>query len=107
MSDNKPAPPMSKLDSAAVLLMSLGEADAAAILKHMGPKEVQRVGAAMANLGNVSQQQVENVVQTFASDVGTLTGLGMGAPVLSSLLPRQLAMRAHRWGKIIVVGWMK
>lgn len=79
MSDNKPAPPISKLDSAAILLMSLGEADAAAILKHMGPKEVQRVGAAMANLGNVSQQQVENVVQSFASDVGTLTGLGMGA----------------------------
>ncbi|MEY3018373.1 MAG: flagellar motor switch protein FliG, partial [Pseudomonadota bacterium] len=47
MSDNKSTPPMSKLDSAAILLMSLGEGDAAAILKHMGPKEVQRVGAAM------------------------------------------------------------
>ena len=31
----------SKLDQAAVLLMTLGEADAAEILRHMGPKEVQ------------------------------------------------------------------
>ena len=40
------------VDQAAILLMSLGEADAAEILKHMGPKEVQRIGAAMTQLQN-------------------------------------------------------
>ena len=36
---------LSKLDKAAIFLLSLGESDAAALLKHMGPKEVQRVGS--------------------------------------------------------------
>ena len=35
-------------DRAAVLLLALGEENAAEVLKHMGPKEVQKVGAAMA-----------------------------------------------------------
>lgn len=69
---------MSKLDQAAILLMSLGEADAAKILKHMGPKEVQKVGAAMAALHNVQQMQVEGVIANFVTDVRTLTGLGIG-----------------------------
>ena len=39
---------------AAVLLMSLGEQEAANVLKYMGPKEVQRVGTAMSSLSNVT-----------------------------------------------------
>ncbi len=47
MSDDASKRPakLSKLDKAAIFLLSLGESDAAAILKHMGPKEVQRVGS--------------------------------------------------------------
>ena len=37
-------------DRAAILLMALGEKDAATILSHMGPKEVQDVGLAMASM---------------------------------------------------------
>ena len=44
-----------KLDQAAILLMSLGESTAAEVLKHMGPKEVQRLGTAMSQLKNVQQ----------------------------------------------------
>ena len=51
-------PKLSKLDKAAIFLLSLGESDAAAILKHMGPKEVQRVGSAMAGLRTVHREQV-------------------------------------------------
>ena len=38
---------LSNLERAAILLMSLGETDAAQVLKHMGPKEVQKIGLAM------------------------------------------------------------
>ncbi len=70
---------LSKIDQAAILLMSLGEAAAAEVLKHMGPKEVQRLGTAMAGLANVQQQEVEVVISNFMDEVRTLTGLGMGS----------------------------
>tara|TARA_R110000850_G_scaffold15957_51_gene49755 strand:- start:729 stop:1715 length:987 start_codon:yes stop_codon:yes gene_type:complete len=70
---------MSPVDQAAVLLMSLGEQDAAEVLKHMGPKEVQRIGAAMATLTNVQQSDVQQVMQNFLEEARTLTGLGMGS----------------------------
>ncbi len=68
-----------KVDQAAILLMSLGETDAAEVLKHMGPKEVQRVGAAMSQLANVEQDQVHSVLANFMEEVRHLTGLGVGA----------------------------
>lgn len=67
------------VDQAAILLMSLGEADAAEILKHMGPKEVQRIGGAMTQLQNVQQSEVQAVLGNFLEEVRTLTGLGVGA----------------------------
>lgn len=70
---------LSKVDQAAILLMSLGEQDAAEVLKHMGPKEVQRIGAAMSSLTNVQQRDVQDVMQSFLEEARTLTGLGMGA----------------------------
>jgi flagellar motor switch protein FliG len=69
---------LSKLDKAAIFLLSLGESDAAAILKHMGPKEVQRVGSAMAGLRTVNRGQVQQVMGDFIETVGEQTGLGVG-----------------------------
>lgn len=66
-------------ERAAILLLSLGEQDAAAVLKHMGPKEVQKVGAAMATLSNVSKDQVAAVLQDFANTVENQTALGVGS----------------------------
>jgi flagellar motor switch protein FliG len=64
---------------AAMLLMSVGEVDAAEVLKHLGPKEVQRVGTAMSSIPEVKQEQVEGVVRLFLEEVGGQTGLGVGA----------------------------
>ena len=75
----KPKQKMRYVDQAAILLMSLGESDAAEILKHMGPKEVQRIGAAMTQLQNVQQSDVHDVLGNFLDEVRTLTGLGVGA----------------------------
>ncbi len=70
---------ISKLDQAAILLMTLGESSAAEILKHLGPKEVQRLGTAMAQLANIQQEQVEVVLNSFMDEVRTQTGLGIGS----------------------------
>jgi flagellar motor switch protein FliG len=82
MTDNaadKKLPKVSRVNAAAILLMSLGEADAAQILKHMGPKEVQRVGTAMATLKDITQDQVEAVMIDFLESVGKQTGMGIGS----------------------------
>lgn len=60
-------------------MMSLGEEEAAEVLKHLGPKEVQRIGTAMTALQDVTQEHVEAVVQNFVAEAGNLTGLGVGA----------------------------
>lgn len=79
MSDELSTEKLSDLDKAAILLMSLGEADAAQVLKHMGPKEVQKIGLTMSQLKNVTRPQVEEVLGDFLEDVGEQTGLGVGA----------------------------
>lgn len=66
-------------DRAAVLLLSLGEEDAAEILKHLGPKEVQRIGSAMARLKNITRDQVEVVLNDFFEAVQSQTSLGVGS----------------------------
>src|SRR5690625_7977738 len=66
-------------ERAAILLMSLGEDDAAAVLKHMGPKEVQRIGTTMASLQNVSRHDVGDVLDGFVTAVEEQTALGVGA----------------------------
>lgn len=79
MTDELSTEKISDLERAAILLMSLGEADAAQILKHMGPKEVQKIGLTMSQLKNVTRAQVEEVLGDFLEDVGEQTGLGVGA----------------------------
>ncbi|MCJ8314350.1 MAG: flagellar motor switch protein FliG, partial [Pseudomonadales bacterium] len=70
---------ITNLEQAAILLMSIGEADAAEVLKHMGPKEVQRVGTAMSTLQEVSQVQVEGTAHLFLHEAGGQTRLGVAA----------------------------
>ena len=72
----KPQRKIPRVEQAAILLMSLGENDAAEVLKHMGPKEVQRVGVAMAQMKDVSKDDVTYVLNQFVEAVGGQTGLG-------------------------------
>lgn len=75
----KPKFHVSKLDQAAILMMSLGEKEAAAVLRHLGPKDVQRIGTAMTSLENVTMEHVESVMTNFLNEARLLTGLGMGS----------------------------
>jgi flagellar motor switch protein FliG len=68
----------SGVDRAAILLLALGEQDAAQVLKHLGAKDVQRVGAAMAQLSGVSREEVSTVLNSFSNNVEQQTSFGVG-----------------------------
>lgn len=65
------------LDDAAILLMSLGEEEAAEVFKHLEPKEVQHLGEAIAKLKTVTKDRVESVLTRFAAES---TEMGMLVP---------------------------
>src|SRR3569832_2424760 len=66
------------VERAAILLMAVGEKAAAEIMKHLTPKEVQKLGLAMASINNVTTSQVETVVGEFVATVSNQTSLGVG-----------------------------
>lgn len=52
-------------ERAAIFLLSLGEQEAAQVLKHMDAGEVQKIGAAMAGLKEVSRDKMHRALQSF------------------------------------------
>src|SRR5262245_388888 len=65
-------------ERAAILLLSLGEQEATEVMKHMGAKDVQRIGAAMTQLQNISRADVSEVLAQFTTTVESQTSLGVG-----------------------------
>ena len=65
-------------ERAAILLLSLGEAEATEVMKHMGAKDVQRIGAAMTQLANISRSEVTDVLAEFTKNLESQTSLGVG-----------------------------
>jgi flagellar motor switch protein FliG len=63
------------VSKSAILLMALGEDEAAEILKFLGPREVQKLGAAMAGLDSVSRDDIEKTVVEFKGEVSELSPL--------------------------------
>jgi flagellar motor switch protein FliG len=53
-------------ENAAILLMSLGEEEAAAVFKHLGPKEVQKLGETIAKMKVIPRERVEQVLDKFS-----------------------------------------
>jgi flagellar motor switch protein FliG len=63
------------LEDAAILLMSLGEEEAAEVFRQLAPKEVQRLGETIAKLRTVPRERVDSVLDRFteeAADTKTL-----------------------------------
>ena len=65
-------------ERAAIFLLSLGEAEATEVMRHMGAKDVQRIGAAMTQLQNISRNDVSQVLSDFRLSVEGHTSLGVG-----------------------------
>lgn len=59
------------VEDAAILLMSLGEEQAADVFRHLAPKEVQRIGEAIARMKAVPRDKVESVLARFHDQADT------------------------------------
>jgi flagellar motor switch protein FliG len=70
---------LSGTQRAAVVLLSLGEAQAAEVLKHMSAKEVQKLGVAMTSVGGVSRDGIARVFDQFVDELAQPSALGAGA----------------------------
>jgi len=55
------------LEDAAILLMSIGEEEAAEVFRHLEPREVQRLGETISRMKSISREKVEGVLAKFAS----------------------------------------
>ena len=79
------------LERSAILLMSLGEEQAVEVFKHLGPREVQKLGQAMAKLSNVSRDQVAEVLREFRKEAEEQTTIGAASDeYLRSVLTRAI-----------------
>jgi flagellar motor switch protein FliG len=67
------------VERAAILLLVIGEQDAAEVMKHLGPKEVQALGQTMARMSGVTRDQVREVLNEFCDTVDSQTALGVEA----------------------------
>ena len=63
----------------AILMMLLGEDEAAEILKNLSPREVQHLGGAMYSVQGVEQNTVNAVLDEFLAIIKQQTSLGLGA----------------------------
>jgi len=63
-------------DKAAILLLSLSEEDAAQILKHLEPKQVQKLGSAMAKVDDMTQPKITAVHKHFIEEIQNYSTIG-------------------------------
>lgn len=64
------------VDKAAILLLSLTEEDAAQILKHLEPKQVQKLGQAMAQIDDMTQAKITAVHKHFIEEIQNYSTIG-------------------------------
>ncbi len=63
----------------AILMMLIGEEEAAEILKNLSPREVQHLGSAMYSVQGLGQDLVNQVLDEFLAIIKEQTSLGLGA----------------------------
>ncbi|HEX7648091.1 MAG TPA: flagellar motor switch protein FliG, partial [Noviherbaspirillum sp.] len=61
----------------AVLMLALGEEEAAEVMKYLGPREVQKLGAAMSTMKAVGSEQLEKVLDAFRAETEQNTSFGL------------------------------
>ncbi|MCB5189263.1 flagellar motor switch protein FliG [Methylobacillus arboreus] len=61
----------------AVLMLALGEDEAAEVMKYLGPREVQKLGSAMASMKSIGHDQVESVLTSFLEEAEKNTTIGL------------------------------
>lgn len=73
------ARPDADLTHCAVLMMSIGEDNAAEVFKYLSAREVQQIGAAMANLKQITRADVDTVLEEFRSEADQFMAVTLGS----------------------------
>ncbi len=78
------------VEKSAMLLLSLGEDEAAEILKHLGPKEVQKLGHAMAAMKAVPRDKVEPILDELGEHSAKGAPVAVDENVIKAMLTKAL-----------------
>lgn len=65
------------VQKAAVLMLALGEDEAAEVMKFLSPREVQQLGAAMSTMKSVQSEELSQVLAEFRSETEQQTAIGV------------------------------
>ena len=82
--------PEDGVEKGAMLLLSLGEDEAASILKNLGPKEVQKLGHAMAAIKAVPREKVEAILDEITMQTAKGSPLAVDDNLIKSMLTKAL-----------------
>lgn len=86
---------MADIRKAAILLMSLPEDQAGALMSKLAPKQVEQVSIEIAKLGRLTNDEQETVIREFASANPNALGLsGGGIDLAKSLVEKALGSKA-------------
>ncbi len=61
----------------AILMLALGADEAAEVMRYLGPREVQRLGAAMSSMKAVQAEELESVLENFRTATEQNTSIGL------------------------------
>ncbi|MDO5611084.1 MAG: flagellar motor switch protein FliG [Pseudomonadota bacterium] len=70
---------MTGMQRAAVVLLSMGESSAAEVLKHLNPRDVQKLGMAMTTITGMQRADQDAVMGEFINALDNTAGIGGGA----------------------------
>ncbi|MGZ8289022.1 MAG: flagellar motor switch protein FliG [Telluria sp.] len=65
------------IHKAAILMLAIGEEEAAEVMKFLGPREVLKLGAAMATMKSVQHEQVVQVLDSFREQTELNSTVGL------------------------------
>jgi len=65
------------IHKSAVLMLALGEEEAAEVMKYLGPREVQKLGAAMSTMKAIASEELVSVLDDFRTETDKNTSLGV------------------------------
>lgn len=71
--------PDSNLTRCAILMMSIGEDNAAEVFKYLTAREIQQIGSAMAKLERITRSEVDAVLEEFRNEADQFLAVTLGS----------------------------
>ncbi len=65
------------VQKAAILMLALGQDEASEVMKHLGPREVHKLGEAMAAMSAIAHEEIAEVLSDFNDITSLHSGIGL------------------------------